>query len=248
MVFGFGYKAKNIPSYPSAISGCVLHLAADFGITLSSNLTMQVSGWADQSGGGGAGARGGIGVNGFTQTTIANQPIYFSGGGANGAPYLTFTIAGASQMASAQPVTTNTTNWTQFIVVQVLNTAVLNQFIFSTGSGNGFGFEQTSTTRAILETGVGGEVFGTTSSNWEAWANWDTAGVNTTCQVNGVAVSSAGNISPTAATTASTLGSTAGSGAGSGTFNLSEVIVYSRTLATGELASVNNYLQSKYRL
>lgn len=219
----------------------VLWLRADAGV-----LTTPVGGvyqWTDQS----------PLHNNFTQSTAANQPIYVSGGliGNNGQPYLVFTIAGASALTSAAPVTTATSNWTMFSVQQCLNVTTVNdQNIFNTGvyNTNGFGMSITDTLgRTILASGVGGHAFGgTASTSWEMWANWDTSGVNTTCELNGVAQTSSGNIAPTAGGTSSCIGQTGGSGNGSFGGYISEIIVFARTLAAGELLSVNSYLRSKY--
>lgn len=243
MVFGVGFKAKNIPSFSVNTSSLVLWLRADAGVLWIPSPGFGGGGvyqWTDQSGRG----------NNFTQTTTANQPVYFSGGigSPNGQPYLIFTAAGLSELQSATPVTTATSNWTQFIVVNVTANASNAQFLFLTGtagSGGGFGFQtDTGGTRDVSKNSVSFGSFGNLTTKWEVWANWDTSGTNTTCQVNGVPITSSTNISPTAATGHSTIGSTSSPEAGN--FSISEVIIFARTLAAGELLSVNSYLMSKY--
>jgi hypothetical protein len=60
---------------PTQVSGCVLWLRADLGISLNSS---NVSAWADQSGSG----------NSVAQTTGATQPTYNGSGGPNNNPYV----------------------------------------------------------------------------------------------------------------------------------------------------------------
>lgn len=76
------------PFLPTQLSGCVLWLRSDLGITLNGS---SVSAWADQSGQG----------NSASQGTGANQPTYISSGGGGGRPYLQFTQGGTQQIGGS---------------------------------------------------------------------------------------------------------------------------------------------------
>jgi hypothetical protein len=215
---------------PTQLSGCVLWLRADMGITLSSG----VSAWGDQSGAG----------NGFSQATRGSQPGFSASGGPNGTPYVSFNGT-SSGMSSSAPVTGITQNWTQFALLQNNNLTTPSQIIFATGLTNGWGFDNASGSRGVLNLGTGAQTFGSATSNWELWTNWDTSGVNTTCHVNGSAVTSTGNISPGAGTGGSTLGADNGGASNWWYGNLGELIVYNRTLTANEIAHVEAYVRAR---
>jgi hypothetical protein len=216
---------------PTQLSGCVLWLRADLGISLSGGA---VTDWVDQSGAG----------NIFAQAGRGSQPVYSSSGGSNGTPYLQFN--GTSDgMSTSAPVTAITQNWTQFAFLQNNNFTTPNQYIFATGLTNGWGFDNAAGSRGVLNLGTGAQTFGSATSNWELWINWDTSGVNTTCHVNGVAVTSTGNIAPAAGTGGSTLGALNAGASNWWYGNLGELIIYNRTLSANEIGHVEAYVRAR---
>lgn len=74
----FSFLGQLPPFLPTSISGCVLWLKSDLGITTAAG---KVSAWADQSG-------AGI-VPSYTQALAGSQPVYTANGGPNNVPYLT---------------------------------------------------------------------------------------------------------------------------------------------------------------
>jgi hypothetical protein len=218
---------------PMDVSGCVLWLRADLGIIFATAGSTPVMEWADQSGSG----------NHFYQLG-ANQPTYSASGGPNGTPCIQFN--GTSEgMSSSTSVTAITQNWTQFALLQNNNLTTGNQLIFATGLTNGWGFDNAGGTRGVLQLGVGAQTFGSATSNWELWTNWDTSGVNSTCQVDGTPITATGNISPVAGTGGSTLGAFNGGASNWWQGNIGELIIYDRTLTANEIARVDAYVRSR---
>jgi hypothetical protein len=217
---------------PASLPNLALWLRADLGFTSGGGAQ-----WADQSGHG----------NTFTGGGGAN-PTYSATGGPNGLPCIQFN--GSQYMTSAATVTSITQNWTMFIVVQLSAGGLVDfQGIFGTGQATGFGFAYDGTKRAIDQIGVGDYEFGgAQTTNWEAWGNYDTSGINNTCFLNGSPVTAAGNIVPTAGGAAgSTLGSFA-SGADALQGNIAEFFLYTATLSTAQLAQINAYILTRYGL
>ena len=76
---GFTKCFRPQSTYPSSFSNLAVWLRADSGVTFDSG-TKKVSLWEDKSGN----------SNNVEQTTSADQPIFYDGGGANGRPYVGF--------------------------------------------------------------------------------------------------------------------------------------------------------------
>lgn len=224
--------AEPWPTFaPPMFPGCVLWVRADIGATVSGGV---VASWTDNSGAG----------NTFTATS-GHRPAYSATGGPSGQPCLVFD-GSSSFMTSAASVTGITSNWTQFLVLKIPNTTQSNVILWSTGSNNGWGFDIAAGSRGVLWLGVGAQTFGNNTTVWESWTNWDTAGVNTTCEVNGVATTSSASITPVAGTGGSVIGAT-GTPGNFAAFSLWEIIVYTRPLLATERAQVDTYIHATTR-
>lgn len=222
------YNLLTVPVSPSTIPGCVLCMDWN-SPTVSGSL------WSDQS----------SAHNDFKQPSALLQPTVTTSGTPNGVPVLSF--AGAQAMTSAASVTAQTSDWTIFIV-QNAGSNTDEPVLFSTGLTNGFGFDlSTGGLRGVLETGVGEFTFGT-PSGWELWCNYDTSGVNTTCRVNGAAVTSSGSISPSAGTGGSALGAYNNGAALQYTGSIAAVYVFNRTLTLAEIKSVEDYVKNALQI
>jgi hypothetical protein len=206
---------------PARIAGAVL--ALDWNSPVISGAL-----WTDRSGAG----------HNAVQASGGHQPTLVTA--ANGLPGLQFD-GSTSFMATAAPVMANTDDWTIFFVGKILTLSGL-EIVFSTGNLTGFGFDTDSGNRGVLEVGVGDFAFGALTSNYELWCNYDTAGVNDTCQVNGVPITSAGNISPTAGTGNSNIGSLNQGASNFCHMTAMAFYAYNRTLTQAEIEAVNEYV------
>jgi len=208
---------------PAKIPGAVL--ALDWNST-----TITGALWTDRSPAG----------HNAVQASGGHQPTLVTA--ANGLPGLQFD-GSTSFMLTAVPVTTQTTNWTQFFVGKILTLSGL-QFVFTSGNLTGFGFDTDAGNRGVAQVGVGDEAFGALTTNYELWCNYDTSGVNTTCQVDGVPISSAANISPTAGAVASNFGCVNGATSAEDFCHMIAMgfYVYNRTLTLAEIEAVNEYV------
>ena len=100
---------------PTTISGCILWLRADLGVTLASG---KVSAWADQSGN----------SNNFSQGTAAQQPV-FNSSGVNGQPTLSFTAANSTFLLGPTLDATGFTGLTFVVMVNYTSTATFAMFV-----------------------------------------------------------------------------------------------------------------------
>jgi hypothetical protein len=110
---------KKIPAWvPTDISGCVLWLRADMGLTLDGS---NVAAWADQSGN----------DNDAVQATPARQPAYSAIGGPNGLPAVDFVRANGRHLAwPIGSFTDASTNYTVLAAIVQRNAATTQQHVF----------------------------------------------------------------------------------------------------------------------
>jgi hypothetical protein len=233
--------AMSLESFfvPTDLSGCVLWLRGDLGITPNGSA---VSGWADQSGNG----------NNASQSTGTAQPTYKTGV-MNGAPALygdgahfwmqtsAFTLgANATLFAAAQPAVTPQDGYARLLEHQYDETYLMGtdttgtqyKLIVNDGSSP-FGTAQGGTVTVGANTIVSG-LYSSSAG---------TGGV----YVNGVLVGSGTFTAPSSTSLQmAIMQAYNNSGAHFWEGYFGEAIVYNRALATSELARVHRYLTGRY--
>jgi hypothetical protein len=228
-----GGSAGPPPFDPTQISGCVLWLRADRGITLNGST---VSAWADQSGN----------AHDFLQATASKQPGFSASGGPNGTPYLFTTGAGGIIQMDCPSWGNLSTPFDDFAVCNcVAGSGSNNEYILDFGAGltDDIILEVSST---HITLGFGSAVFQSTSF-----------GVDFICETipNGAASKlSLNNAAPTVGSAA-----TAATGTNMTIFNyvggfnswngrMYEVVVYNRVISNTERTTLTRYLGTRYNI
>jgi hypothetical protein len=229
---------------PVALSGCVLWLRSDLGITLNG---ADVSAWADQSG---------TAVS-LAQATASKQPLYnATDADFGGAPSVAFTSADSHTLESSATITYGP--HTIFLVAGPL--AASGSYYFTRKSGGTY--REYCYGNDPMEYVGDRNGTGASSINNSDLSAWSTvAGVKTiemqmdgthaghTVRVNGVDKREAGGATndPGTGTGAGTLWLASEDGTGGfGQFEMSEMLIYSRVLTAGEITQVEAYLRARY--
>lgn len=227
---------------PTNLSGLVLWLRADLGVTLNVG---NVSAWADQSGAG----------NNFTQGTGANQPL-FQASGFGGRPNVKFSSTGPTTLSKIGFASLNgKTGLTSFIVAKdsdngahaIAQCGVADSVFGWRGPWNIandcgiFIKSQVSNARVVTDLSVPVVVTATADL---------TLVHQCFCFLNGVDGTFRdvdANPGGTFGTGDFYLGTDQGAGANAwNTGELAEILVYNRVLSAGELSRVNHYLGARY--
>lgn len=228
---------------PLQLSGCVLWLRGDLGLTFNySNTPATVSGWADQSGNG----------NNASQGTSANQPS-FDATIMNGWPAIKNAAGGAAYMTTGS--FSFGTAITMFAAVQPLATPqVVNRILetnFATdyylGTDNGGTKYKLIVANPTNPEGIaeGGTI--TVGANTLVCGTFSPAGASGTgsLYVNGSFVASDTFTTPSANSFPLQIMRSA-SGGNNWQGYLGEAILYNRALSTNELTRVHRYLGGRY--
>lgn len=233
---GEGWSVPATQFAPPMISGMVLWLRADQGITLGTG--SQVATWADQSGHG----------NNVTQATATARPTLSASGGPMGQPCLNFASASLQMLDRASAVV-SASPWSAF-VVQETSTPASEGFSFYVGglsSSNGLGFGLNGSDRVIWYSGASILVDGVCpTSTWELWSAVNT-GTTTTFSVNGSSQSVTNpTVQPIAPSAATGIGGSTDTAADTWNGSIAEVILYNRALTAPEVALLNSYFSTRY--
>lgn len=234
MRHGFGLGNLEIRAFePKNISGCVLWLRADLGVTQTAGA---VSAWNDQSGRG----------HNFVQATMADQPAFQASTGPNSLPAIAFN--GTSDvLTNADTAFLGADEFTIFCVNRFDNSGAAAEGAFvSFGSNSGASgyqlcLDPNSGKRSIV---WAGETFlddGGATLNWEVWVFSSHAGAQE-FDVNGASQATFA-ASFTAPVNKAQLGSN-----DNGFFSsqvLHEVIAYNRKLTALEIQRVNDYIRAR---
>jgi len=230
-------RQLNTSFSPINISGCVLWLRADLGVTLN---TTTVSAWADQSGNG----------NNFSQGTANKQPTFTASDAAiNSQPVLDFDGSNDVLDGSFAAGLTGAKNWSLICVFKADTFAAARVAVsvgtITTGYGIGNNISGTSK-REISHYGVANIQDSASTSSYEVWTvTRDNAGSpSLTMKVNGATQTLD---VPTA--TMNTPGVTAAIGAKyTVSFfdgKIAEVILYNVDISSS-LSNLHSYLSTRY--
>lgn len=216
---------------PSNLSGLVLWLRSDRGITIATG----VSSWADQSGNG----------NTPTQGTPSAQPTLNATGGPTGGPALTFVAASSQCLNLASCPFASNLSVTLFMVLKFTSVAVTN---IAYNAGGAIAFAGLATpARDFLAQGVADQTDTTSgaTTNWEKWTGTVAAGPLWSLRVNGAAHTlSVNNSAPRAFSAQMNVGTD-----GAGTFanmSVAEIIGYNGVKSAADIATVEAYLLARY--
>lgn len=224
---------------PTDISGCLLWLRGDLGITLNG---ANVSGWADQSGNG----------NNASQGTAVSQPP-FATNAVNGLPAIQGDGSSRFMTTSAFSIGGSTS---MFTAVQPLAT---------TQAGYARILEQDNASTYYLGTTVGGNAYKfIAANNTSPFGTAETGAVQLAPSIVSATYSQASGVGTIYYNGANAINYTFGSSpsgnlalylmrkdsAAASFWNgyLAEVVVYNRSLAAGELSRVHRYLGARYNV
>ena len=248
-------RRRAAPFAPTNLAGAVLWLRADLGVEETG---AGVSLWEDQSGSG----------NDATQTTDALRPIFNeSSANLNGAPTVQFTAAGTHAMHIAADAVLEDGTGDGFTVVAALHQDALGAASQDLISGRNAA--DTAELRIATEISGSDEV-GFYNNQWVgcgedatlvdqslAWRTTNGSGAAGTCEVfrDGVSI---GTATPGASSVAGLADHAGGSGnrLSIGSYRaqnqewlnaeVAELIVYSRKLSDGEIATIHGYMATRY--
>jgi len=230
----------NRTSYftPTQLSGCLLWLRADLGMTLSGTFA---SGWADQSGN----------RNNASQGTPANQPPYvqnamngwpaLQGNGSSNwdIPTSSFTLGtDATLIAACQPAATTQNNTARLVEHKYNQTYYLG----CDQTGQKYKFIVNNTV-SPFGTAEGGSVALANTIVTGTYASATTTG---TLYVNGTSVATSTFTTPTPTSLPLHVMHSADSFVTYWNGYLGEIIIYNRALAASELTRVHRYLGARY--
>jgi hypothetical protein len=216
---------------PSDISGTVLWLRADQGITLSGS---DVSDWLDLSGEG----------NDATQAIAGDRPSYLLSGGVSNLPGVQFTSADSEIMSCGTFVETSN-DMTVFAVFNQTDLSGTQALFFHSGTSRAILTDRTDQI-STFDDSISYRFAGN-SQTGEQWVEWHCNSSTTTFTGyrNGSAIGS-----DTYSTTTWGLFTLGGASNKGSPFNgiLSEVIVFNRILTASEITQIRNYLSNRYSL
>ena len=234
---------RPVSKYPSDYSDLVIWLKADSGVTFDIP-TQRVSAWADQSGN----------SNNVLQATTANQPLRYGYDGADDKSYLFFDgINDKLETAGNSPI--SATGFTAFMVAKQPSTStdILPVFSYRKSATANFymGFRNNQFYAYVDAGDGGGDAFhgGGDSSTYKLLSvKFRNTGELRT-QLNGGAFSS----STIAGWDSGTVFNEDKFNVGYwktnyGKVDIGEIVVYNRELTDAEIADVNGYLNTKYKI
>jgi hypothetical protein len=224
--------ATGQPWNPHALSGLILWLRTDIGITLNAG---NVSAWADQSGAG----------NSVTQATPGNQPAFVASGGPNNVPYLSL-VGGANVHGLVGAATIGAQPLEYLIAARSTvslppNTAYLIDF--STNVNTVFQNSATNVVDQFDGTTIGNGVTVTIGSDFILDSFF--SGASSQQTLNGGAPVSGSNPGVTAPSAPPTVGN-------SGLLTrewggrIYEIAVYNRQLLAAERLAITRYMGARY--
>lgn len=230
---------------PTTLSGCVMWLRSDLGITTVSG---KVSVWADQSGSG----------NDVTQGTAGARPTYNTVDATfNSRPSLTFD--GVDD--NFQLIGFTLGAYTIFMLLTGIADSANNYFIYHNTDANNFLYLWASTGNSI-DTARGGthSSYNDNGGTPGTWGQWGASTVKTLrTQFDGTHAGHTLSLNNSAEPETTVGGSNPGTGTIVGSLNilwdggatfaqtkLAELIIYNRSLSGGESTQVENYLRSLY--
>jgi hypothetical protein len=214
---------------PSSLSGLIVWLRADVGITLQAG----VSRWADQSGHG----------NDVVQATnsTSKQPAYHASGGANNQAYIQFTDNSAQILQAGS--FSQATPYEYLLVLDANGTANANNYVFDLGTNNGYTSVANAGANWIVATTSGATFLGVTTGTPHLVDAQMGSGTGSAVLDNTTTAGSGGGPAAGGLTVGS-YGANIGSNAFGG--KVYEVIVYNRALSSGERGQLHTYSQTRY--
>jgi hypothetical protein len=224
---------------PPAISGNVLWLRADMGVTLNAT---RVSGWADQSGTGDANKN-------VAQGTADNQPL-FNASDANlgGRPSLTFAKARSDYLASGVWGTAMPNPATWFIAGRVASRNTNGTALLDGVAGTNRHLTQLDATKAIL---YSGSVLNSALVSVPSLVVYCSIfGASGKSYINAKTAAASGDTGSQTLTQLRVGAATGGTPAAGYYFDgeIAEVIGYNRALTQGEVETVLAYLGARYAI
>lgn len=231
---------NNGPFRPTLLSGCVLWLRADRGVTKDGS--NNVSAWKDQSSAG----------NNASQATGAKQPLWVNAG-SPGLPVIRF--AASTHILSGALAHTGTT-LTAFVVANRVTQVTNGSPLDLTKGANDFADndstyfnENDATNDGVWRNGSSVVTFAHPATG--TFGVWSMVhdGVNVTARLNGVSQGLGASAGAFGISKYLINGRSVGGGVETalGNYEIGEAIVYSRNLNAAELSRVDKYLRSAWR-
>lgn len=226
-----GSEGSPTPFSPTSLSGCILWLRADLGITDTGGL---IDEWADQSGQG----------NDFTATAPTRPTLIASHAALNSQPAVDFLDGGANYFNTA--MTHAASDYTIVAVVDILSVAA-DRFLFDTETGRLLLATQRSSKPGYFDAAYrlasSNTVTGAQSLTWSLEASSsgelfrDNASIGGGLSYTQRAIGGAVKLGGVYSTTGDP-------------FNryLSEFLIYNRVLTSDERAELHTYLAARYGL
>lgn len=236
----FGHKRPGgaaAPFVPTDVSGCVLWLRADLGVTDAG--AGAVSAWADQSGAG----------HNLSQSTSGSRPVY-TASIINGQPVIRFTSGGDKFLNFTTPWT-QPAIWTLYAVVKyVTNGSDYQIFMQTTGSAVQckpyLGYNAGNVNKPLAYGAGNDAIWGSalTAGNYVIrWRCNYSTDINNVRVGNGTEINSSGS-SNLIAGTWDKLG--LGLGVQELRSDVAEIIMYNKAPSAGEDSSVLSYFNTRY--
>jgi hypothetical protein len=220
---------------PPQITGNVLWLRADLGITLNGSL---VSAWADQSGTGDSNKN-------CTQATAGNQPTFTAASASyNNQPAVTFSrtgdnlASGAWATGLAQPCT--------FMAVGNTTNAGASDYFFGAASGNRLELFDSLGASVTLYAGAAAPAAGVGTLNTASVCFAVFNGASATISVRTNTPQATGNCAADSPLQNIMVGNLGASGTQSLSGPLCELAAWSRVLTAAEIATLAGYVTSRY--
>lgn len=235
---GLGLTGIRKTFAPTDITGCVLWLRSDLGITLNGST---VSAWADQS----------SNANTAIQGTAANQPAY-NAAAINGNYELAFDGTNDHLAITPAAALTGAKNWTLLVALKPdVTTGSRAAFaVGTTGAGYAFAVNANAAAkREVFMSGVGVVSDGAAATTWELWSSSrDNGGLPVTSfWLNGASQSLDSNPTTAAPSVAAFVGSlSAATLFWKG--RIAEIILYNVELSATARRSIEAYLGNRYAI
>ncbi len=247
-MLGVGVKTPPLaymlgsPSFtPTEVSGCVLWLRADLGITLNGSDVLQ---WDDQS----------DSALSFVQATEADQPPYnATDGDLNNQPSVEFGADTTHQLELADATAMGGVDTSTWIFVLKPDSATTNQILLRNAADAIFYYESGAANEYGIYDGTGHRTTGVEPSVVAQYLEWefDAAGTACQCRVDGSDVGGSLTYDATLdldKASAINLGSWAHTGTNRFFGSMAELIVYNKILSAAEQTLIGAYMADRYGL